>query len=309
MPSLLEGGFHTWKLAHIVIEEKILWSWFLTVGPSNSSACPIQKSHIQHFPIFSTYEPDIGSGAHTVSNTDFSMLLELHRLQPNRECWELLLPLSAETGTNQLYQLGRGGNHVEGWDPKIFLSRHQLALPLVNQALPFEEPLVPSHDSYSFKDPTYTNIYKESVRHLAGQAILPTREQSCRGPPSYNLCAPHPLSNACLDELKVLWVLMNIISLDVYQQYHTNNNSVIKAKKRSPSEASLRRCRQCFGKIMLSTYGLLLVTAGYWESCSLMIHLLHSSAQVISNSPQKYCDVPNCAKSLNGSDTLKKKLH
>lgn len=106
-------------------------------------------------------------------------------------------------------------------------------------------------------------------------------------------CSPS-IKQLLLDQLRVLSVLINTISLQVYQQYHTSNNSINKAKKGSPSAADLRRCRHCSAKIILSAYGLLFVTARYWESCPLMIHLLHSSAQVISNSPQKrYCHVLN----------------
>lgn len=107
------------------------------------------------------------------------------------------------------------------------------------------------------------------------------------------VCSPST-KQLLLDQLTVLWVLINMISLQVYQQHHTSNNSINKAKKKSPSAAGLRRCRNCSAKIILSAYGLLFVTAGYWESCPLMIHLLHSSAQVISSSPQKrYCHVLN----------------
>lgn len=64
--------------------------------------------------------------------------------------------------------------------------------------------------------------------------------------------------------------------------------------KKSPSAAALKRCRVCLAKIILNAHGLLLVTAHYRESCSLMIHFLHSSVQVISNRLQKRnCDVLN----------------
>lgn len=164
--------------------KKIPWSWPLTVGPFSSSACPSQNSHIWDLLVFSIYKPSTGNWC-SHCNTAFSLLLELHRLQPKsaESCYchsALRLALIISTS---------GEKEEAMWNVGTPKSSCQEDFPL---PLPHQQgfsswrtisKLLPLHDPYSLKDPTHTNIYEESVRHLAGQAILLHREQSCRGPP------------------------------------------------------------------------------------------------------------------------------
>lgn len=142
-------------------------------------------------PTFGTslFSPSInlvqGTGAHTVCNTAFSLLLELHGLQPKsaESCYcHLALRLALISSTS-------GEKEEAMWNVGTPKSSCQEDFPL---PLPHQQgfsswrtitKLLPLHDPYSLKDPTHTNVYEESVRHLAGQAILLHREQSCRGPP------------------------------------------------------------------------------------------------------------------------------
>jgi len=83
MPSLTEEGFHSRKLAHSAIEEKKS----LKAGSSLLvlSIALLAQVRTPTFSISLFYPPVNlvqGAGAHTVCNTDFFLLLELHRLQP-----------------------------------------------------------------------------------------------------------------------------------------------------------------------------------------------------------------------------------
>lgn len=166
----------------------------------------LPKSELPQFGM-SLFSPSINlgwaAGDHTVCNTDYSLLLELLGLQPesaeSRCCHPALrLVLISSTSCERRKQWGRLGPQ----NPPV---KRPTLPPLRQQGFSIQKAIIrllPSHDSCSLKDHTHTNIYEESVRHLAGQAVLPPREQRCRGTPLKNLCVPYPLSNSCLDQLR-----------------------------------------------------------------------------------------------------------
>lgn len=199
----MEGGFHTWKLAHFVIEEKKSPE----AGSFNSFSSQVRT------PTFGTslFSPSTdlvqGAGAHTV-NTDFPLRLELHKLQLKsaESCYShsvlrLLLISSTQLGKRrkQCGRLGSQNPPVKKWTSiwRVITK------------------LLPSHNSYSPRNPTHTNISEEWVTFVRTIYTFPQRTRPRRAT-SYNLCAPHPLSSSCLDQLRVLWVLLNMISLKVY---------------------------------------------------------------------------------------------
>lgn len=105
MPSLIKRGFHTWEpIAHTAIEKSIEAGSSLLVL---STALPVQV-RAATFGTF-LFPPTVnlveGSGTHTASNADLSLLLELHSLQAET---------AADTNADHFNQLRRGEGNVEG---------------------------------------------------------------------------------------------------------------------------------------------------------------------------------------------------
>lgn len=155
-----------------------------------------------------------GAGAHTVCNTDFSLLLELHGLQPKstENCYchsTLRLALISSTSWE------KRGSNVEGGDPKILLSRGQLFLPPINKVFPFEEPL----PNYC---PLMIFIFSKTLPTLTS-----TRSQSdiwqdkLYFHPENKAAEGHLLQLVCSPSIKQLlpWPAKSPISIDEYNLF------------------------------------------------------------------------------------------
>lgn len=293
MPSLIKRGLHTWEpIAHTAIQNSI---------EAGSSLLVLSKALLVQVraATFGTslFPPTVNlveeSGTHTASNADLSLLLELHSLQAET---------AADTNTDHFNQLRR---------------RQCRRLRLQRSTLPFllSTRLLHVKKHYQFyvlvqtlsETPTHTNI-QGGVRHWAGQAIFPSRDQSCRGP-LFQLVFPLSIRHLSPWPVK---------SIDEYHLFESSSTVSPKyyewhwlTLKRSPSVAALRRyrvLRQNRLKCLWTTSCLsLLVTENLVPSWFTFYTPVHRPFQI---DPKRgtMMYLINCAKSLSSSDTCKKTI-
>lgn len=151
--SLALGCQERWKLAYSVIEQKKKKT--LEASPSLlvlSIALPAQfrTPTLGTSLLFLSLKLEQGAGAHNAHTTDFSLLPELHRPQPQKKrraatatqhwdwCWSAL-------------PAGEAGNNGEGWYPKILLAKGWcFSTPLYTLPPPVNETFTPKEPLPSF---------------------------------------------------------------------------------------------------------------------------------------------------------------